>query len=253
MPVAALPVGRHGLAPPAARGPAAAPRAGRPPPRRDLALPSTPAAAPLGQQRGRVLDERRERSHGTDHDGAVGLPPPLAGQLLGPRAQHTGIGEVRAAPRRAPGTRHLRCDASTRSNRAAGRATASGMPGNPAPLPMSATSAGTPSPSASSSIGKAGKAVGEMDVDRLAGIPDRGGRVRVLRQDGQELAAAAAPAAPPGRARPRRPRSGPRWRPQGRVSRFTPSDQLGRSGVITMRRKGSSPSLCVSTSGRSFR
>ena len=38
-----------------------------------------------------------------------------------------------------------------------------------------------------------------------------------------------------------------------RVSRFTPGDQLGRSGVITMRRKGSSPSLCVSTSGRSFR
>ena len=39
--------------------------------------------------------------------------------------------------------------------------------------------------------------------------------------------------------------------PSDRVSRFTRS--RGRSGVITIRRKGSSPSECVSTSGRSFR
>ena len=93
-----------------------------------------------------------------------------------------------------------------------------------------------------------------MDVDRLAGIPDRRGRVRVVapataRQPPQPLRlvllqpCAATTAS-------KRPPLGDLRR---RVSRFTPGDQLGRSGVITMRRKGSSPSLCVSTSGRSFR
>ena len=98
---------------PAARAPAAAPRT-RPAP------PAAPAPGPA----------RRRR-----------LPRLAARPVLRPRVHDPhAVAAPAAAPRRSMNS-HLRRPDSTRSNATPGRAIASGRPGNPAPLPMSATRA----------------------------------------------------------------------------------------------------------------
>ena len=229
-------------------------RAGRPPLRRDFLLPSTPTAAPPRPAGGPRT--RRESQAGPRHGRRRLRTPPSAPGRAAPRP-------ARAAPRhwRARATRSDALQELGPTKRRLDEIEAGGR--------ASDRQGDARHSSATSDVGhqgrhslaqrlvehrQGGKAVGEMNVDSLVWIPDRRGRVRVLRQSGKEPPAAAPPARllQPMCGHDRR-EAAPAGGSRARFHVLRPSGQVDRSGVITMRRKGSSPSLCVSTSGRSFR
>ena len=227
----------------AARAPAcSSPLVARPLPRDQRCRPGRSSGAAYSTSVG-------QRRHRAGQHRVVALPP-LRRAPSPRRARRRRARSPR--PRRAGRLLHELALAACRTRpgrpRRPGRAIAIGRPGKPAPLPMSTIRR------APRGLEPGQRARG---CRRRARRRPRPGPAPRWRRAGRRAGASAArPAGRRVRARAttagaerlqaRRPRHSP-------ASRFTFYAEPGRSGVITIRRKGSSPSQCVSTSGRSFR
>ena len=216
-----------------------------------LSLPRDQPAAGR-QQRGRVLDQGRQRRERAGQHGVVApRAPSPRGPVLGARVHD----RTRSRPSCSRGTRSMNSHlaaAPTRPGRTRrpGSAIASGRPGKPAPLPMSATARRR---SRASSTRGAREAVRDVHERSLGGVAHRRGGARVVVHERQQRGEPALSLRSRDQSRATASKRALADAPPRRVSRVTALSgtllgRAGRSGVITIRRKGSSPSLCVSTS-----